>query len=392
MKDLQDLIAMSERYDRGKHDHPGPAQRFQFNEVSAIVVPPTLETFNGMKAGMAPLHLTEHSLGQVCWKLGPAIFGKGSNASLPLAYFKAIRPDLRAVLLNDHLASPIMGNRTWLVRGFNPLDTTVLNPGNGAAGHPAYSIARAVLDGAYPCVANTDLMRAVDMAMADSEGELPCLRLARSFVDADQVRVRILYADVRKDDTAPNGNYYAIGAYIGNDEIGGGRVKVQPLIQRTTCENSIIIQADEGIALAHRGSLAAIMVQVKAAIGQMFHTAADAVEKMIMAEAERVPSFSEVLKGLAIQNGWTDAFALQVGIGSEGRETRAGLVNGISFAAHSTGQKPEEEARLEEYAGQILLTMRFPQMVRVALRTAEIGGEAGAIRLSEPSAEQGELM
>ena len=103
--------------------------------------------------------LTDHATTQLYDKLGPAHYGKGSNKSLPSEYLAKFPPAMRADILNWTLErSP----STWKVRLYE--DTC-----------------RAVLDGDYPRVWNTEVLRQLDAGAARAQwAGRACSSTARS--------------------------------------------------------------------------------------------------------------------------------------------------------------------------------------------------------------------
>ena len=72
------------------------------------------------------------------------------------------------------------------------------------------------------------------------------------------------------------------------------------------------------------------------------------------AEEEQIPDFEAVLSGLARQHGWAQPVHSAVLIGTEGNTTRAGIVNGITYAAHRAVEHPNDQVDMEILGGAIL--------------------------------------
>ena len=172
-----------------------------------------------------------------------------------------------------------------------------------------------------------------------------------------------------------------IGTYVGNDEIGAGRIKVWPLIQSTSCSNSTVFRPlrtsaefgmgsdneqlpiDEedvkqrdfvGISLVHRGDRKRLEYLLKNAIGLSLNAGAAYLDKLIEAETQRLPNFTDVLAGLAKKYNWSEKTQTNVALGTRGDQTVAGLVSGITFAAQDI---ENQDARLdmETLGGAILV-------------------------------------
>ena len=100
---------------------------------------------------------------------------------------------------------------------------------------------------------------------------------------------------------------------------------------------------------------AAMRTQFKAAIGKMLNAAGELLDRMIAAEDEQVPDFESVLAGLAIKHGWPIDVRDAVFSGTENSHTRAGIVNGVTYAAHAAVSEPNDQADMEMLGGRLLV-------------------------------------
>jgi len=320
MNTISQYVNQSAEYDAHKADYSEFARNLHFDEASALIIPPQ------MFGQVPPLKPTSWAWGQVFSKLGPAVYGKGCNKTLPSDYLLAIPPDLRAENLNRHLVNA--NGAAWMVRSYDDQ-------------------ARAVLSDGYAAIANTELLDILDGVI--TQNQTADFRLSRPSVTPDDLNIRTIWKDT-------NGGNYGIGVYIGNGEIGNRRLRIYPLIQRHSCENSIIIEHNRGLEFVHRGSKITKMILVKSVIAELFGVAAEVLEKMIEAESQQIPDFGDVLEGLSIKYGWDDSTKTSVTLGTEGQQTRAGIVNGVTYAAHAIESlTPNESADMEILGGRLLL-------------------------------------
>jgi len=320
MSIISQYVDKSAEYDSHKADYSEFVRNLHFDEAARLVIPAQ------MFGQVPPLTPTPWAWNQVFSKLGPAVFGKGCNKTLPSDYLLAIPPDLLAENLNRHIQSA--NGAAWLVRGYD-------------AG------ARAVVSEGFTTIANTELLEILDGVV--DQNPTADFRAVRSSVSPDDLNIRTIWKDT-------GGGNYGIGVYIGNGEIGNRRLRIYPLIQRHSCENSIIIEHDKGIEFVHRGNKITKMVLVKSVIAELFGVAAEVLEKMIEAESQQIPDFADVLGGLAIKYGWDDSTRTAVTLGTEGQQTRAGIVNGVTYAAHTVEKfTPNETADMEILGGRLLL-------------------------------------
>jgi hypothetical protein len=325
---IQELLDQSKEQDEHKTDYIAHPHAMKFDQNCIMQVEPGGLFMNGTVA----LSPNEWAYRQIFSKLGTTVFGKGVNKTLPADYMMALRPDLRAYVLNDHLKN--YPNGDWFVRAYD--DTC-----------------RAVLSDRYAAIGNTELLTI--LSAVTNEAKTPSHLTNSSSVNQDSLNVRIIWKDVNRGDDSKGNGKWGIGVAITNGETGKRRLRGMPLLQRDSCDNSIILDGSvNGFEFTHRGSINTKMIVVKSAMQEILPFAAELLETMIAAESQSIPDFSSVLAGLAIQYGWDDKQAAAVAIGTEGRETRAGIVNGVT---HSAKLYEDADARMdiEILGGRILV-------------------------------------
>ena len=341
LTELEKLIERSEREDEHKHDTILAPAKITLDPNAKMMIQPE----GGY--GMAPLTISEHALWQMCAKLSPTVYGKGSQKALPFDYFTKIDKDLLAENLNRHLSKTNHGSQ-WLVRGY---DETV----------------RAVLDGRYPGghtpgmgFENTTYLKTLHGFLSDKER--PDFKAVRPSVTADELHLKTVWRDV-------GDGGWGIGVYLGNSETGTFKLRGYPMIQRTSCSNSLIKRdEDSGFEFVHRGSFASLKVQFKAALGRILQASAELLDRMIEAESELIPDIDEVLDGICLERNWAIPVRAAVLNGFEGHQTRAALVNGVTFAAHSVFDDPNVQVDTELFGGELLYAdpRKFHQYAMVA--------------------------
>lgn len=327
---IEQLLHESQLQDETKVDLKAPASHLWFNEFAQI------EQYHHIRRDeqvSGPYMLTDWAHRQLFQKLGPTVFKGQKGKSLPGDYLMALDPSYRAYLLNKHMES--FKGRDWFVRT------------NGEH-------CRAILSEGYADISNTSLL---DLLAKVTEAEGIDHNLHASSVTPDGLNVKIIWRNIEVpglDPSSGNGNW-GVGVYIGNGEIGNKKLRMLPYIQRHSCSNSLMVDNDKGgLEFSHVGSPHTKMTLIKAKMIEVLPIAAQLIETMIQADAEKLPSFHDVLNGISLQYNWNDDFKLRVGTGTEGRETRAGIVNGITFAAQSIAD-PDARADTEIMAGRILL-------------------------------------
>ena len=328
MNDIDDLIATSAEQDTRKRDSVRP-----LSEVRWVGKSVSFELGRTRDATLMqpPMPLSIHAFRQLCTKLGTAVWPR-KNKSLPMEFLLALPDDIvdQSLTWSTQLYADMFPSRKWLWREYS------MEPQEGVFTDNI----RAVLDGSYPTVSNTELLQTSKKMVGNEQ-----YNLIRPHISADEINVRIAVRNVTDN--------YAVGVYIGNSEIGTSKIRILPFIQRHACTNSIV-NAEGGVELVHRGDVHALRVQLAAAMSQALHQTGETLERMLAAELEQVPNFASVLRGLSAQYNWSEAVTDTAFIGSEGRETRAGLVNAITFTAHThfTGT---QQAEMEMLGGAILV-------------------------------------
>jgi hypothetical protein len=336
--ELSQILEQAVALDQDKADFNGQPAAFKFDDLTANMQVP-----NTLFGDIPPMPMSEWATRQLFQKLGPAVFGKGSNKSLPYDYLTALLPTHRATLLNNHVKTVPAETESWFVRSYQ-------------------GTVRAVLSKGYANIGNTELLELADqVAKLNPSADLT---LVRPHLTPDTLHLKVVWKNVS---VGKDGDY-GLGVYIGNGEIGNRRLSIFPMVQRHSCTNSIIIESDKGAEFIHRGSRDSKMVILRATMAELFPVAAEWLNKMILADGEKIPQFTDVLTGLATQYGWNDKLALNVAVGTEGRETRAGLVNGITYAAHVSQLNGDDQADMEILGGRILASSDsvFAQAIHAA--------------------------
>jgi len=335
--EIGELIATSNLYDGRKHDTVAKisainwaGRNLSYNLTDWIGASFSVDQAWADSVGVTPIELTLHAFRQTCIKLGTAVWPR-RNKPLPVDYLLTLPDDVVEKNLNYATATYAdkFPNRSWMFREY----TTENQEGVVTEG------IRAVLDGQYPAISNTELLQVTEKMTAGNP-----YTLVRPHLSPDELNVRIAVKDVSDN--------YAVGVYVGNSEIGTSKIRILPFVQRHTCTNSIV-SVDGGIELVHRGNIHALRVQLTAALAQALHASGEILERMMAAEQELIPNFADVLRGMSSQYNWSEAVTASAFLGTEGRETRAGLVNGVTFTAHKhfTGTA---QAEMEMLGGAIL--------------------------------------
>lgn len=324
---INELLDQSAAQDQHKTDYTAHPHQIKFDNNSIMQV-----TGNGLFATAAvALAPTDWAWRQLFSKLAQSVYGKGANKTLPADYLLALRPDLRAHVMNDHCRNYPNGN--WFVRAFDDQ-------------------CRAVLSDKYAAISNTKLLSIV--AKVANESGAPNRLTESTTVTPDSLNMRMIWKDVTRPQHNGNSSW-GIGVAITNGETGQRRLRGMPLLQRHSCQNSIVVdQQVNGFEFTHRGSVNTKMIVVKSAMQEILPFAAELLEKMIAADSQQLPDFTSVLDGLALQYGWDDQTKINVAVGTEGRDTKAGIINGVTHAAKFAAND-DDRMEMEILGGRLLV-------------------------------------
>ena len=257
--------------------------------------------------------------------------------AIPPQYLKRCPSELQATNVNHWLAQQDWDKR-YLLRGYD-----------GGL--------RAFMSNQYKPISNHSVLEAVanTLEASDYDGEA---RIVRPFVGADALFLRVIVAAKHLPNN-PDGNY-GVGFFVKNGEIGNYKAEVAAIVQRNSCDNSII-SAIGGWSHQHRWvSEAWLRATIAEKIALALPIAAKTVDQIVEAEAVNIPKLSDVITKLVKQQNLSEDVEHQIRVGTEKANTRMGLVNGLSYAAHATdGITPDEATTLEELSGKVLAAKLF---------------------------------
>jgi hypothetical protein len=280
------------------------------------------------------LAMTDTAYSQIFSKLAPTVYGKGSAKSLPTDYLTTIPADLRAEILKRHCRDA-NGFQSWMIRGFDDRCRAILHS------HYPGGINE---QGQFDNTQYLTILRSLLPAIPPSD-----FHLVRPFVSSDYTIVRAI-SKFNEDGS------YGIGVAISNDETGGHKLRVMPLVKRTSCDNSIMVdRSSTSLEMVHRGSIAAMRTQFKAVLGVALKASQELLNRVIEAEEKELDDFSTILEGICKEQGWKNGIRDSVMQGTENRQTVMGIVNGITYAAHAYKIDDQNQMLdMEVYAGSLL--------------------------------------
>jgi hypothetical protein len=328
---ISPLVAQAEGFQPHKHDHKALPHLFKLDDASRMVVPQ-----DNPFGGVAPLDMTDWAYSQLASRLGPTCWGTGSAKALPLDFLMKCDPGIRAEVFNSFI-SKHRGDQ-WVVRGYN-------------------DEVRAVLTARYVMIENEYMLKGLESALdeIDKKGGGNPWEIVRASVTPNSFIVRIIRRNVGGTNPTTGMPEWGVGAMLRNDEIGQGRVEVLPFIQRHSCQNSTVIDDEQAFSSQHRGDQSYVRDRLVYALMQAFNLSIAWLDKFVEAQSVVVDDFDTVLAGLGAKYGWNDAVKTAVAMGTENEHTKAGLINGVTYAAHTVPTlTPDETLKMERIGGAIL--------------------------------------
>lgn len=323
------MLDDSTKFDTEKQDFSSRENTFRFDDNCKLEA-----THKVMRVAQGGYSLTKHAFTQMASKLGQVAFPRTSK-SLPtdaLMAWQNLFPAETAALLNKHLEK----RSDMFLRTYG-------------------TSARAVLSTQYVDFPNTRLLQMVNDALPLAEkslGQMGNVQMGKSFctVTPDYLHARITLTNVMTDE-----GEYGLGVYIGNDEVGNGRLRVLPGVQRFSCQNSMVFDYDTGLSLVHRGLNSLNANLVAASILNSFKIGMENLNVLLKAREIGIPDMSGEIEKLAKQYNWSVGIKNSVIMGTEGKENLFGLVNGLTFAAHKQHENDDNRVSLELLAGKMLI-------------------------------------
>lgn len=368
MQGLDKLIAQSVKFDAKKMDYPGSASDFKFTNAGKIqrqgIV--MLKGFDNAKS--PAMGFTDNAMGQWLNRISETFFGAGDKTGMDRKDWATMQtrfPKHFAGIMNDLLAQygENPKNRGLMLRSY---DKQV----------------RAVFTDLYGIVNNTDMLKCLVEILRPEVDNLPEMRMVRSSVSPDDMLVQVVWKNVkgRNEDMNRPGdgmslgqhNTYGVGAAIRNGETGNTGIKVTPMIWRSECTNTIFVADDRAINLRHVGHHHAILAKIKMGMIDCLPLAEQALAKIYEAEYVNLPNIADVIRGFAIQNKWDDELTDKVMLGTEGKATKMGVINGITYAGHaSENTNTDLQVDMSTLGGHLL-----NQPISVFNRAAELAKSA----------------
>jgi hypothetical protein len=335
-KTLDEMIGQAQDYDSRKTDF-NDGYKPQFSSGKVVLWHPQVQ----QNPPVGPFDISDHALDQLCKRLGPITFGKGSNKMLPRDAFRAwLDNPLFAQFASQLLSANIDGaDKSWFTRTYE----------NGV---------RAILSDRYAAVQNSLLLARVQDALgllSESAGKPVVPELFRSFITPDDLHLRFR---IKGGDILPPGESgpYGLGIMIKNDEIGLSRIKASPVIWRGTCDNSAMYTDSEyAVNMTHIGDGQMLTEQVALAIGHSIKVGGELLTRFLNMRRIVLPNIFETISKIAEVEEWSVEVTDAVRLGTEGESNMYGLMNGVTFAAqHVFANNPNEMMAMESLAGSWL--------------------------------------
>jgi hypothetical protein len=327
----------------GYRDYTRQKADVSFDQNANLVVPTSgTLTWEALLNGVSPdrekivnLPMDDWALGQVCNRL-----------AVPQAYARRCPPELRATNLNYWLTAGEDNGNDWFIRTID-------------------GRARAVLTSVYQPFSHVDMLD----NLIETVGDCP-YELRQTYLTHARMVGKLVVRTANLTDLGPEGGW-GIGFGFGNGEVGNKKINMWSFLLRTACLNSSVFDKDklEVMHVAHSNALMSGMIREYA--GQALRLSRERLEEVVAAGLDEIPHFTDVVRELAREEELSEDVTDLIMVGSEGAQTRLGLVNGLSFAgARMESEDPDEALALELFSGAVLLGERQNQLAHIERRVS----------------------
>ena len=377
---VERLLRISGAYDGRKADVTTTLHECEFVEDGKLMIPKRPELVPSLTTSF--FSLTEE-VNDMSWLPKPEV-SRSMNGIVRPGYRFEITKHARSQLvakLMDHKSNPLSRGAGYLRHPSLPNELFQFNMEYWRKAYkgrnPAWLVrvfesqVRGVLTAGYPIFQNSTFLEALMEFCNDLN-----YRVKRSYVDADSMYVKLLWPPDNDDrggaywdDEIAGNPPYRVGVACVNNEIGGGKIKILPLIQRGHCDNSIVI-ANDGWEQSHnlrtgRGGFDTpvefIRAGVKANLGVVFGQSMERLNDILKADTDAMPNPAEVVEAVCKSRGYSQEIMNLVMIGTELEDpnqpsNRLSIVNGLSSAGKVLAQRGNHAAAygLETAAGTAL--------------------------------------
>ncbi len=326
---LQKLVKRSKTFDEMKKDYgPEPVVRHSIDpETGHLIVPSGMF---GEGVSYPPMPFTEHAFNQLTDRLGTTCW-PGRHRSLPRDFLLRCEPDVRANVLN-HWIERTDADKQWRVRTFGER-------------------VRAVVTDQYAPIWNTWVLEMAQKAVTEKANGW--CEILQAHVGPDIVRLKLLFNYVDPGDG--NGDY-GLGAYCENSEIGTHKLRVWPLVKKTSCNNSIYGVHEGRWECFHRGSYELLEHDFIMHMGRAFDVADRTLLALLKAHATPMPDFEEQVERMCEEHGWNDTTKNHIYQGAGTDNTYGSMVDGMTFAAQDF-EDIQRQIDMELIASQFLAAM-----------------------------------
>jgi hypothetical protein len=315
-KELESLIARAQIWDGDNIDFTRQYDEIRFKNAGGIML-----TSNTMSIDPGHFYEGEHgicnmtdwALGQVCDKL-----------RTPKLYIERCPKELRAT--NWNYWRVMQGEKGIFMRVRKTLD-----------------VLRAFLSAAYVPINNSWMLRVVADYMGEEPYELGDVRH-----DKDEVNIKVV---VKRTEGGGHGH----GFMFANGEIGNRMVHIAPFVLETSCTNSIVFIGD-GYSQRHIHITPLLLrAQVRDAIANAMVVAEQRVDDLIASKTTEIPDLASLISELCERRGYSEHIESRILVGTRGKKTLWGLVQGLSFAGGGHVNK-ELHFELTALAGAALMS------------------------------------
>ena len=359
---LGQLREKSDQFDAEKRDHLGRVgtgeakiRNGRRSDVGTFAFQPDGSVAHTLRGVEHTYRLNDNAWDQLCKRIGNGLFERGSlHKPTFVAGADSLKPGIRAAV--SELLNAIMKEANPNVLLLRAYQKTL----------------RAVLTTSYAPVDNSRMLDQLGQSLSFQKKEYALnvsqIGVARgSYVSPDSMAVTVITAGLNPVDNllpsdklwegrggTPGGLPYGLGVRISNDETGNGKIKVSPVIKRTSCDNSIVIGHEDTLSITHLGSTGAISYSLTAAMASALRIGFESLNQLLAVREVEIENPYAAIEHLAEEYGWSTEQTELIHKGTEGQRNLYGLVNGLSYVPAHSDLAAEAQAQFEELAGGLL--------------------------------------
>lgn len=331
MATIDTLLDSARGIDTTRTDYRATTNSLFVNDIGQIAPREKYTVVNG--GDPAPLYMTKHALGQIAQRLGIS-YGRAflsNNESLP-----------------QHIVADILNH----FLDYTPDKELLLRQYNGSV--------RGVLSDKYLIMDHAWVLEQAKRFLVNPDTGEPVQHIVAPNwrIEPDYMQATIILRGYNPD--GGSDGMYGLGASIRNGTVGNASTGVASVIMRTSCTNSIRDRRVDW-TIRHVGSTEILSMReslIIAAFAEAFQSSQELADKLIRARQQRLPNVYDIISTMTESQQLPESMIPVIAAGTEQQNSLFGLINGLTYAAHTSLASEDIDADkaedLEAFAGHLL--------------------------------------